>query len=78
MFSRQERIMDRQSTGPVPKKHVLCIANILDISAKPIPLCSASSPPSRGPNYISLAPLLLKLTYFAMLFIFQVIAVCIT
>ena len=47
------------------------LQNILDIFIKPIPLCSSSSSPLSEPNCIFLAPLLLKLTYVAMLYILQ-------
>ncbi len=56
----------------VPKKNASCVANILDISTKSIPLYSSASSLSSQPNSIFLASLLLKLVYLAMLFIFQV------
>ena len=48
-----------------------CDADILDTSTKPEQLCLLSSPPSNQPRRISLAPVLLKLAYLAMLFIRQ-------
>ena len=47
--------------GSVPKKNASCIANIVDIFKKLIPLCSTSSLPTSKTNSISLAPLLLKI-----------------
>ena len=47
-----------------------CVANILDISTKSVPLYSPSCTPSGMSNFIFLAPLLANLAYLAMLFIF--------
>ena len=59
------------SQKDVRKQNASCVANILDMSTKQIPLCSPSSPPSSGPNSIFLATLLLKLAHLAILFILQ-------
>ena len=58
--------MHTLSNGSISKKNVTCIVNILDISTKPIPLCSLSSPLSSEPIPISLAILLLNLDCLAM------------
>ena len=45
------------------------LENILDISTKPVPLCSPLFSPSNEPHYTSLAPLYEELAYLSMLFI---------
>ena len=55
----------------VPKKNMSCIVNISDISTKPSPLCSPSSPPSSEPNSCSSSPVLTELVFMTMLFILQ-------
>ena len=60
------------SNDILAKKTASCFTNIWDISTKLIPLYSPLSPPSSEPKSIFLAPILLKLAYLAMLFIFQV------
>ena len=61
------------SSDIIPKKNVSCIANILDISTKPMPLCSPYSPPSYKINSIFLAPLSTELSYLVVLFILQLV-----
>ena len=57
--------------GIAPKKKSWYAANILDVSTKPVPLCSASSPPMNRPTLISPALVLLELAEVPMFFIFQ-------
>ena len=48
-------------------KKLSCIANMLDVSLKLIPLCSTSFPPSNKPEWSSLTPLLIELPYCSLL-----------
>ena len=57
-------------------KYATFMANILDISTKPILLSSSSALPSSDLNSVSWATLLLKLAHLAMLFILQLDALC--
>ena len=65
------KAFDTQSSSSVPQKIASCIANILEFSINPTPMCSPSSPPSSKPISIHVAPLLRELVCLAMLFILQ-------
>ena len=58
------------SNCSVPMKYVPCVANILYISTKAMPLCSPSSP-SNSLNYPTLVQLSIELADLIMLFILQ-------
>ena len=52
------------------KKNTPCRANILDISTKQTPVSWSSFPTSSEPNPISLAPLVVKFAYLAVIYFF--------
>ena len=54
---------------PFNEKKILCNATVLDISAKPMPLCSSSSTPSNKQNSFFLATLFVELMYLWISFI---------
>ena len=59
------------SYGAISGEKSSIFANMLDISTKPTPLCSLSHPLSNESTSTSLAPVLLKLHYLAILIILQ-------